>query len=210
MEKVDILLPPNFNKSGRIKTREQAIDDGDWLGGFHLWVVRTQPQPALLFQRRSHIKPTFPNLLDVSSAGHYLAGESVKDGLREVKEEIGKVYDFKKLTYLGKKIFVDFDKQGRKLQTVNDVFLIVDNQPLTTFTLQKEEVAAILEVSLKDLKTVFTQSGYKFTASGLSLLQKPLTQTISQADFIDNWDTYQYKIALLVERFLQGESNLVY
>lgn len=210
MEKVDILLPPEFNKSGFVKTRDQAIAEGDWLGGFHLWVIRTKPQPALLFQRRSPQKPTFPNLLDVSAAGHYLAGETVSDGLREVQEEIGKNYSFKQLTYLGKKIFVDFDSRGRKLQTVNDVFFTIDNDPLTTFTLQKQEVASLLIIPIADLKAVFTKANYRFTVSGILQNQHPITQTVSKNDFIKNWDHYQYKIALLTEKFMAKERNLLY
>ena len=210
MDKVDILLPPEFNKSGVVKTREQAISNGDWLGGFHLWVIRTKPQPALLFQRRSPKKPTFPNLLDVSAAGHYLAGENVKDGLREVKEEIGKNYDFNQLTYLGKKIFVDFDRQGRKLQTVNDVFFTIDNSPLSTFTLQKQEVASLLIIPLSDLKAVFTKANYQFVSSGILQNHQPITDKISKSNFVKNWDHYQYKIALLSEKFIAGERNLLY
>jgi hypothetical protein len=42
-EKVDVLIPPGFKKSGEIKTVRQAIADGDWLGTFNLWIVQTDP-----------------------------------------------------------------------------------------------------------------------------------------------------------------------
>lgn len=210
MEKVDILLPPDFKKSGVVKTRAQAVKDGDWLGGFQLWIIRTKPKPALIFQRRSSQKSTFPNLLDVSVAGHYQAGETVKNGLREVREEIGKHYRFNQLTYLGKKVFIGFDHQGHKLQTVNDVFFILDNDPMKSFILQKKEVTSLLIIPLTDLKAVFTKTRYQFVALGIRENYQTLANTITKADFIKNWDPYQYKIALLVEKFLKGEKNLLY
>ena len=210
MEKVDILLPPDFHKSGVVKTREQAINDGDWLGGFHLWLVRTKPKLSLIFQRRSSQKPTFPNQLDVSAAGHYQAGETVKNGLREVKEELGKDYNFQKLTYLGKKVFVDFDSSGRKLQTVNDVFITIDNEPLSTFSLQKTEVAGLLIIKVIDLIKIFKQDSYVFKAKGINLEGQEIIETIKKADFIQNWDNYQYKIANLTKRLVQGETDLIY
>ena len=35
---VDVLLPPLFKPNGHQKTIGQAIEDGDWIGGFHLWI----------------------------------------------------------------------------------------------------------------------------------------------------------------------------
>lgn len=210
MEKVDILLPPDFHKSGVVKTREQAITDGDWLGGFHLWIVQTQPELALIFQRRNPKKATFPGLLDLTAAGHYLAGETVRDGLREVREEIGKEYDFDKLTYLGKKVFVGFDDRLRKLQTVCDVFITIDNSPLASYQLQKEEVVGLAVIKITDLINVFTLSNYQFTCSTIDLQKRKSTEKISRADFIENWDSYQLKIAGLASRFVRGEKNLVY
>lgn len=44
-EQVDILKPPTFEKSGVVKSREQALDAGDWIGTFNLWIVKRQPVP---------------------------------------------------------------------------------------------------------------------------------------------------------------------
>jgi len=210
MEPVDILLPPDFHKSGQTKTRNQAITDADWLGGFHLWVINTEPQLGLIFQIRSHNKATFPGKLDVSAAGHYQAGETVKDGLREVREEIGKNYSFEDLTYLGKKVFVGFDQEKRKLQTVCDVFFLVDNSPLKSYQLQEAEVQGLVIVPVSDLLKVFKDPHYTFTADSIALSGESSRRVIKREDFIENWDNYQYKIGLLTERFIRGEGDLFY
>jgi len=210
MELVDILLPPDFHKNGQTKTRDQAINDADWLGGFHLWVIKTEPDLGLIFQIRSENKTTFPGKLDVTAAGHYQAGETVKDGLREVQEEIGKVYSFDDLTYLGKKVFVGFDQSQRKLQTVCDVFFLVDNSPLKNYQLQEAEVQGLVVIPIPDLLKVFKDPNYTFTADAINLQGESLRRTIKRTDFIENWDNYQYKIALLTERFIRGETDLFY
>jgi hypothetical protein len=53
MEKVDILIPPTFKKSGKIKTLSQAWDDEEWIGTFNLWILQDSPQPAIIYQQRS-------------------------------------------------------------------------------------------------------------------------------------------------------------
>lgn len=210
MENVDILIPPDFEKSGEIKTREQAINDGDWLGGFHLWVIRTEPEPGVIFQLRSANKSTWPGQLDVSAAGHYLAGETLRDGMREVREEIGKDYKFDKLTYLGKKIFVGLSDDKKKLQTVCDVFFVLDNSSLSSFKLQKEEVAGLMVITIEDLLKVFALPNYSFWTQLINLNGKMEDKKISKSDFIKNWDSYQYKIGLLAEKYIRGEKNLLY
>jgi hypothetical protein len=99
MEKFDILTPPDFKKSGKVKTAVQAIEDGDWLGTFNLWIIQNKPAPAIVYQQRSPNASWCPLKLDVTAGGHYTAGESIKDGLREIREELGKKYDFKKLVH---------------------------------------------------------------------------------------------------------------
>ena len=76
-----------FDEGGRhlgTKRRADVHRDGDWHLAFHLWVVA----PAgVLLQRRARGKSSWPGFLDASAAGHLLAGETIRDGLREVDEE---------------------------------------------------------------------------------------------------------------------------
>ena len=210
MEKVDILKPPDFQKTGVIKSMEQAFRQQNWTGSFHLWIIQDDPEPSIVYQIRSLNKSLMPNKFDVSAAGHYQAGETVKDGLREVKEELGKTYRFSKLISLGRKLFFGKDLKNHMRYSVVDVFLVLDNSSLETYTLQKNEVYAVCTLPIHELIKIFTKPKYSFTTKALTNSDKKINKKVTADSFIYNWDNYQYKITLLAERFLKGEKNLVY
>jgi len=112
MEKVDILTIPTFEKSGVIKTREQAYKDGDRIGSFNLRILQNGTQnysASIIYQVRSPKVSREPWKLDTSAAGHLQAGESYLDGLREVEEELGKTYKADQVKYLGRKLNLSYD-----------------------------------------------------------------------------------------------------
>src|SRR5919204_6713689 len=73
--------------TGRVKRRGDVHRDGDWHRSFHCWVLcESEANPALLLQRRGPHKDTWPNRLDSSVGGHFRAGETLDEVLREVEE----------------------------------------------------------------------------------------------------------------------------
>jgi hypothetical protein len=208
-EKVDILIPPLFKKSGVVKTKKQALIDQDWLGSFHLWIVQTKPFHSLLFQERSQAS-TFAGKLDITAAGHLKAGETAKDGLREVKEEIGKNYKLSDLTYLGRKIFVGIDKKVGNIHTISSVYMLKDNSPLNTFKLQKLELSGLCRIRIDDLINVFTHKDYTFQARCIDNRGNYGVRKLFKDNFIENWDNYQLKIAHLAKDFIKGKKCLHY
>ena len=89
LELIDVLAPPHFLPTGEVKTVHQAHLDGDWVGIFQLCIVQTLPVPAVVYQIRSHHSRFAPGAFDISG-GHYQPGERGTDGLREIREEMGK------------------------------------------------------------------------------------------------------------------------
>ena len=73
---------------GQICEKSIAHQKGLFHPTVHIWFYTSTP--SLLLQKRGSNKETFPNLWDVSVAGHVSSGESIIGGaLREIKEEIG-------------------------------------------------------------------------------------------------------------------------
>jgi isopentenyldiphosphate isomerase len=209
-EQVDILEPPFFQPSGRTKPRGQAHADGDWIGTFNLWIVTRHPKPAIVYQQRSLTKSWAPGLLDVAAGGHYLAGETLADGLREVREELGKDYKPADIRHLGKRMYVGPGTNGRTRNNIVDVYITEDNSPLTSYVLQPEEVTGILHLPIDELLKVHKDRSHSFQATILDTQGKPAKLTITKDSFPHNWDDYHYKMAILAKRYRNNEANLIY
>ncbi len=66
---------------GKMKPKSEVHRDGDWHGAAHLWILNREGQ--ILIQRRSPTKENWPNLWDVSVAGHIFAGEGPVEVLKQ-------------------------------------------------------------------------------------------------------------------------------
>ncbi|WP_332310344.1 hypothetical protein [Metabacillus litoralis] len=85
-----------------IASREDVHKFGYWHEAFHCWFIsKVRDTYYLYLQLRSATKKDYPNLLDITAAGHLLANETVQDGVREIKEEVGIYISFHELIPLG-------------------------------------------------------------------------------------------------------------
>jgi 8-oxo-dGTP pyrophosphatase MutT (NUDIX family) len=209
-EKVDILLPPTFEPSGIVKTKRQAIEAGDWIGTFNLWIVQRQPVPAMVYQMRSPRSNWAPNKLDVTVGGHYQAGEKLADGLREVQEELGRHFEPQEVTYLGRKIYVGPDTTGRTRNNVVEVYVVEDDSPINSYKLEVAEVYALCVCPLEELLKTHHDSNYSFTTKSINNVGNEAEIQINCNSFPYNWDNYHYKMAVLADRLLKGEKDLAY
>lgn len=209
-ELFDVLAPPLFEKTGVVKTLGQVLADHDWIGTFNLWIVQSVPQPAIVYQQRSPEASWAPLKLDVAAGGHFQAGEELKDGMREVREELGKDYRFEDVNLLGRRLNVGVDIKGRLRQTVVSLALIEDNSPIESYVLQETEVFAICTLPLADLLRVHVEPDYSFEIEGLTSQGVKIRIPVTSDSFPPNWDNYHYKMALLVQRYLAGEKALLY
>ncbi|MBN1168555.1 NUDIX domain-containing protein [Candidatus Woesebacteria bacterium] len=211
-EKVDILLPPDFKKSGVIKTRAEALRDHEWVGVGNLWILQDLPNPAILYHQKSARKSWEPGKVGVVAGGHYQAGEGVDGLLREVKEEIGREYSQDNLTYIGKRLYVGLENNGVHIrQNVVDIFIVKDNTPLKNFVLEPVEVAAICAIPLSELIKMYNNHvNYKFNVVGISHSGNKFTIEISKESFPLNWDNYHRRMVYIAKRFLEGEKNINY
>src|SRR5688572_6807232 len=118
---VDAYTSP-LAKTGTVKTKEQAIADGDWLRGLHVWLYRPGDEPMVFCQLRGTGVQNGPGLLDATAAGHYEAGESELDGLRELHEETGLDIPPDQFSRYGTRLYVGLDSKGRERKAIVDVF----------------------------------------------------------------------------------------
>src|SRR4051794_10360357 len=128
-----------------VKERDAVHRDGDWHLAFHLWVVRPD---GVLLQRRAATKSSWPGRLDATAAGHLIAGEQVRDGLREAEEELGVAYAFGALAPLGVHRVDDAERPGVRNRELQHVFAVCDARPLDAWTgLDREELDGLVLVA---------------------------------------------------------------
>lgn len=206
MAEIFDIYDENMNHIGT-KERSAVHRDGDWHKTFHAWVIfRNDGGDWVVMQKRGANADTFPNLLDISAAGHYQAGETMQDGVRELHEELGLTEaKFEDLISLGQRRSVAkydgvFDSQ------VSDVFFYICNKPLSDYRYQKSELAGLIALPVKE--------GLQLLHGEIASLEVPavgyesMTVHLTMRDFIPTDDKYMEKILLLASRCLNGERKL--
>jgi len=190
-----------------VKERAAVHRDGDWHKVFHCWVIYRDDDGTdyLVMQKRGPDKDTFPNLLDISAAGHYQAGEDIRDGIREVQEELGIQVDFEDLVFLGQHKGVAHYENLIDRQFC-DVFLLVHKQDIRDYDYQKEEISGLVVFSLQDGLKLFDGAVRTIPAKAVGLGVDELE--ISEADFVPRTDDYIINVMRLAVCCLNGERNL--
>ncbi len=160
MEMFDVITPDG-TPTGAIISRKEAHQRGVWHKTAHIWIY--SPPKGLLLQKRAAQKESYPNYWDISAAGHIPAGEDIYDAaLREVEEELGLSFqrdDLQKLFTLQQQFdLADIDFYEREWVTV---FLIISPVDLSNITLQKEEVASVQYILLKEFEKMVKREDTK-------------------------------------------------
>lgn len=196
--------------TGVVKRRADVHRDGDWHRALHVWVVGIDEQgPFLTFQRRSLAKDTNPGKFDATVGGHYGAGESLDDALREVEEEIGIRVARTDLRFVGTRICIHEAETGVRDRELQDVFLLRDDRPLTAFRPHPAELAALVRCPLGPLLDF--QAGdreslpMRSIAPGSTIIEEGV---VTRDDMIVRLDRYVYRVGIAVERFLTGERHI--
>jgi len=191
------------------KDRLDAHRDGDWHKTFHCWIVNSdENNSSILLQRRSLNKKNYPGLFDVSAAGHLESGESDKDGIREVNEELGINPDFSDFYNLGYRVEVADEENGQRNREYQSVYMLQYNKLLEFYSPQVEEVAGLFWLNIKAGISMFT--GEQETASVYGMMysqEKSIWQkeslTITVKDFIPRIQNYYLTACVMAERLVE-------
>ena len=135
-------------------TREFIHRQGLWHETFHCWFVHIEEGvPLLYFQRRSKAKKDFPNLFDITAAGHLLENETVQEGVREVKEELGVGIGIHDLNSIG--VIKDTIVHSELIDNefAHTFVYIIEATPI--FHLQREEVSGIFSSPISDVEKLY-------------------------------------------------------
>lgn len=174
--------------TGRTKTRAAIHLDGDWHQAFHCWILRRGGEQVLL-QRRSLAKDTFGGCWDAAAAGHWRAGESAAEAAREIEEELGISVPFDALMYRGLEHSQRSFDNGLTDREHHQVYVLMDDRPLTSFRPNPAEVVGLAAFRLTDLielmqgnlRNIDAQEAVSVTADGAL---RPAKVRVSREDMV--------------------------
>lgn len=197
------------------KDRAAVHKDGDWHKTFHCWVGFCDERgiPYVVLQQRSTQKGTWPGRFDIAAAGHYLAGETTEDGLREVKEELGVSVEMANLIPLGRRVCVE-DFAGKQNHEFQDVFLLIGQKDLSAYKLDPSELNGLYYFPVEALIRLFTGEINHVVGRGIRVdsainpNDNYESVTVTTDSFIPSLDQYALRAMIQVRAALRGEKYL--
>lgn len=147
------ILDENGNKIGKTKLRTEVHRDGDWHKAVHIWIINDKGD--ILLQRRCATKDSYPNMLDISSAGHLSAGDdSLSGAIRELKEELNIDVKPEELQFIK-----TLKKSSRYKETFinnefDDLYILKTTKTINEMEYQEEEISEIFYVTYKEFKNM--------------------------------------------------------
>ena len=146
------------------KMKSEAHKNGLWHRSAHIWIYNSHRE--ILLQLRADNKEMYPNMWDISAAGHVDSGEEpIVAALREMEEEIGlsvkqedlEFFEIRKVQAVYKEIINnEFDY----------VYFLKFDGNISELTLQKEEVAKIQFLSIDKIEEELNKFPEKYVPHG--------------------------------------------
>jgi isopentenyldiphosphate isomerase len=143
-----------YDADGRligVKERAAVHRDGTWHRCFHCLILSGgDASPRVVLQRRARVVVDYPGLLDVTVAGHLLAGETVLEAAaREISEELGVELPTQSLEPFGEYRLI-VETPGIWAREITDVFITHDERSPDAYRCNPVEVASVLTLPLTD------------------------------------------------------------
>ncbi|RDI45489.1 NUDIX hydrolase [Falsibacillus pallidus] len=181
-----------------VATREEIHRLGHWHETFHCWFVTRENQVDYIhLQLRSEDKKDYPNLLDITAAGHLLAEETVEDGLREVKEEVGLELALSELIHLGV-ISYEVEREDLIDRERTHTYLFLHEGPINNYELQKEEVAGIVKIEFQEFSELWAGTREKVCIEGFGETKEgeffQITDSVGKEAFVPHEEDFYQEI----------------
>ena len=167
--------------TGRTKRRDAVHQSGDLHRTLHVWLLKDRQN--VLLQRRAMGKDLEPGKLDVAVGGHFSAGETLPDVLRETREELGFDVSPHELIYLG------ITRAQRRYpgaidNELQETYLLLRDAPLESYRLAPDEVDVLYELPLAGAVALF-EHGTPLAAAGFDAYGRQNNALLIAADLIE-------------------------
>lgn len=208
------VLNADGSATGEVKRRADVHRDGDWHRAFHLWIAGRSSHGVIevLFQRRSIRKDTWPGRLDIAVGGHYRAGETILDVIREIDEEVGMSPRFEDLIYVGERRTESLDPAWHDRE-IQDVYVMSLNDGWPRFAPNADEIESLLRVEAEQLLRLCRGETDLVAAQvAVVIADRQIDEwqptTIDIDDFVPTNDGYFVRGTRAALRVLAGETDV--
>jgi hypothetical protein len=189
-----------------IATRRAVHDAGLWHRTLHLWLATADG--ALLYQLRSPTTANWPSLLDVSAAGHLLAGETYLDGLRESQEEIGIAVPPGAVIPLGERREESADPGGGRNRELQGVYIALLDPAWGHFDAVDREAAGLIRINHADGLRLHRGEVPAIECDAQIVTGDAIVaerRWVTPSDFVPRADDYYLRMHDLAARLARGE-----
>ena len=192
-----------------IKSREAVHRDGDWHETFQCWFIEQVENTYYIYvQKRSANKKDYPSMYDITAAGHLLVDETVEDGVREIKEELGIDVSLDELTFL-QAIPNSITLPNLIDNEISLVYLYEVKKPIR-FSFLDEEVEAVMRVKLSDFeKLVFGEVDQVFCQKHEDGEINGCCITISKSQMVPHEMNYFKKVMNKINEYVNNKDRCV-
>ncbi|GMK38812.1 putative Nudix hydrolase [Paenibacillus sp. CCS19] len=193
------IFDDNRNQIG-IATREEVHKLGHWHEAFHCWFISKEDKGYIYLQLRSAMKKDYPSLFDITAAGHLLAHETVLDGVREIKEEIGIDVSIQELIPLG---IIEYcvNRTGFIDKELTNVYLFIGENILKEALLQREEVAGIVRTEFESFYKFWMGELDQIRVEGYEMIEESkisIDKIINKDNFVPHEISYYENVVKLI------------
>ena len=139
--------------------KSEAHKHGYLHASIHVWFYTDSGE--LLLQKRSPNKISFPNLWDVSVAGHVSSCEkTITSALREVEEEIGLQIKRSDLNFIGTHKELHHHKTDFIDNEIHYLYISKLHRKLEELTIQEEELTELKLIPISEFEKIMQDSDF--------------------------------------------------
>lgn len=154
------IVDKNNKELNKKTTINDAHEKGLWHRVVHVWIFNKFSE--ILVQLRSEKIELFPNLWDISVAGHVDSGEEpLTSAIREIKEEIGLIVNKKDLNF-----FKILKRTNKYKKMINNefyyVYFLEYNKDINNLKKQESEIIDLKFIKLNELNKELKNSPERF------------------------------------------------
>lgn len=170
-----------------VASRKDVHELGYWHETFHCWfVTNIEGKDYIYLQLRSDTKQDYPNLLDITVAGHLMADETAREGVREIKEEVGIDIPFHDLVPLGLINYCVISENFIDKELAH-LFLYKSAHNLNDLTIQPDEVSGMVLVEFNDFSKLWLDEKQEIKAGGFKIDKEN-----NRVDFVEHIGKNQF------------------